>query len=550
MPRPRLLDPAVVAIFAALVLALAPVAALAIEPAAVFQYAAPVETAKGPSQAFLWIPPDAPQVRGVVMAGMTLMEREFVKDPVIRGACSRAGLALVFLKCGLGAVQPQDVLDRLAVASGYAELAAAPLALVGHSAGGPQAKARAAEMPGRCFALVLYRGGVPGDAPAAPPGVPVLVMLGQFDEFGGVMRTEDGRETWEGGRDAVAAYRAADPRHLASLAVEPGAGHFAWSARNAALLAMFLEKAAAARIPAWPADAASPVACRDVDPAGGWLSDLAVSAASPASPAPAGEYRGDAARAAWHFDRDTAEATAAYHTGLAGRKDQFIRWADPVWVDAGARFFFTKLAWAGDGRTFEVHPVYADVYPGQYDGRGPRWPQAGQAVGRSAAPIVVRHVSGPVVVTGPNTLRMRYDALAPATEASRVTFMAASDGDAEFRYTEQVGMMPRGFAGLKDGRAQAITFPQPGDLAPLGPPVELAAVSDAGLAVEYYVAYGPATVEGNRLTVADLPARARLPVEVKVVAWQFGSALEPRVQTAAPVERVVRVIGDRPRRRP
>ncbi len=54
--------------------------------AAVFQYAAPVAMGKGQSEAFLWIPPEAKQMRGVVMAGMTLMEREFVKDPVIRKA--------------------------------------------------------------------------------------------------------------------------------------------------------------------------------------------------------------------------------------------------------------------------------------------------------------------------------------------------------------------------------------------------------------------------------------------------------------------------------
>ncbi|MCX5682990.1 MAG: hypothetical protein NT049_04820, partial [Planctomycetota bacterium] len=44
---------------------------------AVFQYSAAVTTEKGESEAFLWIPPQAREVRGVVMAGMTLMEREF-----------------------------------------------------------------------------------------------------------------------------------------------------------------------------------------------------------------------------------------------------------------------------------------------------------------------------------------------------------------------------------------------------------------------------------------------------------------------------------------
>jgi hypothetical protein len=36
--------------------------------------------------------------------------------------------------------------------------------------------------------------------------------------------------------------------------------------------------------------------------------------------------------------------------------------------------------------------------------------------------------------------------LAPATEGSRITFMVYSAPDTEYRYTELVGMMPRGFA--------------------------------------------------------------------------------------------------------
>lgn len=509
--------------------------------AAVFQYAIPVAAAKGESMAFLWLPPEARQVRGIVMVGMTLAERELAKDPRIRQACAAEGLAIVFLKCGLGAVDIPMVLDALASASGYRELAAAPLLFFGHSAGGPQAKAAAAAMAERCFGLVQYRGGVPGGGDdAARPGVPALMMVGQFDEFAGTMRDAAGREAWEGPRDELARFRAQDPRHLASIVVEPGAGHFAWSDRNAAYLALFIRKAAQARIPDWPLDAKEPVKCREIDPRSGWLTDLAIKAKGE-EPAPHDGYRGDKAKAAWHFDREMAEATIAYHAGGFGKKDQFIKWNDPVWVDAGARFFFTKLTWVGDGQTLEVHPAYAEVYPSQHQGRGPRWPLAGQRVGNSATPIRVRPVSGPIVATGPNTLRIRYDALAPATEGSRVTFLAFSEGNAEYRYTEQVGMMPRGFAGLKAGKDQAIAFPLPANPRPGGPPVELRATSDAGLPVEYYVAYGPAVVEEGKLRVAELPARAAFPIAVKVVACQFGRGIEPLVKTAAPVEQVVQV---------
>jgi len=508
--------------------------------AAVFQYSAPVTTNKGEAAAFLWIPPQAERVRGVVIGGMTLMERELAKDPQIRRACAREQLALLFLKCGLGATDPQRVLDDLARVSGYRELSSAPLMFVGHSAGGPQAKACAVKMADRCFGLVQYRGGAPGGSESVPPGVPALMMVGQFDEFGGTMRDPSGRENWEGGRDAMVAFRTRHECHLGSIVVEPGAGHFAWSDRNAAYLAMFLRKAAQARIADGPVDPKQAAGCRQIDHRSGWLTDLSIK--TPGNePAAYDAYQGDKSQAAWHFDQQMAEATVAYHAGGFGKKDQFVKWSDPYWVDAGARFFFTRLTWVGDGQTLEVHPVYAHVYPSQYNGHGPRWVEAGKPVGRSAAPIRVKHVSGPMVATGANTLRMQFDNLAPATESSRVTFMAYSEGDAEYRYTEHVGMMPRGFKGLTRGEPQTIAFPPIGNLRADSAPVPLRAVSSAGLPVEYYVACGPATIIGGKLAIAELPRRATFPITVRVVAYQFGRAAEPPVQTAEPVEQTIRI---------
>jgi len=523
------------------VVALALLAARA--AAGTFQYTVPVPLGDRQSAAFLWIPPEAKQVRGVIMGGMTLMEREFAKDARSREACAAQQLAIVFLKCGLGGPDLQKVLDDLAKVSGYHELSVAPLMFVGHSAGGPPAKGLAIRMAPRCFGLVQYRGGPPWGGEAVAPGVPTLMMIGQFDEFGRMMRNEAGRETWEGSRDGMAAFRAADERHLSSVVVEPGAGHFAWSDRNAAYLALFIAKAAAARIPeTWPIDATNPVALREVDPKSGWLTDLTIKTAGEFASAPYAEYKGDKTKANWHFDRELAEATVAYHAGISGKKDQFIKWNDPYWVDAGARYFFSRIKWIGDGQTFEVHPVYADQYPATHSsGQGPRWADAGKPVGHSNAPILVKQVSGPLVATGPNTLRIKYDELAPATEAARPTFMAYSVGDAEYRYSEHVGMMPRGFGGLTGGKPQTITFPAIGNLKADSAPLELKATSDSGLPVEFHVAYGPASVADGKLKITDLPARASFPIAVKVFAYQFGSGVEPLVKTATPVEQTIMI---------
>jgi hypothetical protein len=102
-------------------------------------------------------------------------------------------------------------------------------------------------------------------------------------------------------------------------------------------------------------------------------------------------------------------------------------------------------------------------------------------------------------------------------------------------------MLPRGFSGFKEGKEQTITFAPVGDLKIGQAPVELKATSDAGLPVEFYVASGPAVIENGKLKIAELPARAKLPVAVRIVACQFGRGVAPLVKTAKPVEQIVQI---------
>ncbi|MEM7392321.1 MAG: hypothetical protein AAF492_08220, partial [Verrucomicrobiota bacterium] len=461
--------------------------------AAVFHVMAPVETRKGERRAYLWVPPESERVKGMVIGGMTLMERELVRDPRIRQACAANDLALVFLTCGLKALELQPVLDRLAEQSGYPELAGAPLFFVGHSAGGPQARFRAREMSDRCFGLVQYRGGDPGGEEPLPPGIPALMICGQFDEFGKIGRDENGVDNWEKDRDKMVAYRSAHPSNLGNFLVEPGAGHFAWSDRCAEFLALFIAKAAAARIP----DAVPSAGLKTIEPETGWLTDPRIKPVGKHAPAAWKDYTGDRTEAMWHVDRELAMATVAFVEGLE-RKDQFLRWKEPHWVSAGARNFLSKVRWVGDGRTFRVHPMYAETYPVPFRGRGSRWARGGEVVGHSDAPIRIKPVSGPLVHDGEHRLRMEYNELAPATEIRRVTFMAYSDGNGEYRYTERVGMYDGKLLRVETGRPQALTFPPIEDGPASRTTIELNATSDAGMDVDYHIAYGPARIEGRR----------------------------------------------------
>lgn len=158
----------------------------------------------------------------------------------------------------------------------------------------------------------------------------------------------------------------------------------------------------------------------------------------------------------------------------------------------------------------------------------------------SDAPIALKLVGGSATIAGTDKVRIAFDNLAPATEGGRVTFAAYSPGDATHRYTEQVGILPKNFKGFSKGAENTITFPP--ITQPLrGEPIPLQATSSSGLPVEFYVASGPAEIVDGKLTLRELPVRVKKPIEVKVVAYQFGSAIEPQTKTAAPVEQTVQV---------
>jgi hypothetical protein len=88
----------------------------------------------------------------------------------------------------------------------------------------------------------------------------------------------------------------------------------------------------------------------------------------------------------------------------------------------------------------------------------------------------------------------------------------------------------------KAGSPQKITFEPIPDQAVGTREVTLRATADSRLPVEFYVKYGPAEVEGNRLVLGAIPPRSRLPMKICVVAYQWGRMKGPPIQSAQSVE--------------
>lgn len=144
-------------------------------------------------------------------------------------------------------------LDRLAKESGHPEIARAPIALWGHSAGGQFNFNFANWKPERVAAFVVNKGGYYGET--IRPGtrqIPALWILGTKDTE---LRVKAITERFTAGRRLGA---------LWALVPEPGVEHGVGRSREIGMI--FLEEALALRVD-------DSGALRSANPQGGWLGD-------------------------------------------------------------------------------------------------------------------------------------------------------------------------------------------------------------------------------------------------------------------------------------
>jgi hypothetical protein len=508
--------------------------------AVVFQYAETIALPGGkPGKVFMWIPPQADRIRGALIGGQTIFEDAFAADPEIRKACVDERLAIIQFIPSLDALfdykkndcaaKLQLALVKLAKSSGHPEIAFAPLFPFGHSVSSLFACRLVCWAPNRCFGALSFKGGMDLDYDPKYAGVPILVIKGQFEEFGpgpsGFLRDKIGenRETsWKSMRQTLLTMRAANDANLVSFLVDPGAGHFSWSPSNAPVVAMFVRKAARRRIPEWPITATEPVRCIDIDPKSGVLSDAEIE--HPRFPAATyTEFRGNPKHAFWHFDSQMAGSIYALEAGAFDKKPQFIQFLDragnpikvpdDMWMDL-------PLVWSGSD-TITYSAAFSD-HPTR------RYPPIVGPAGHADSCIKFRAVAGAVEQISPDTFRIAPD----GRNQMRVFVMAYNDGDAQYRHAEQISRIKIPPV-LTKGKRQTITFASIPGLSSNSPPIALKATSDSGLPVHFYVESGPAEIRaGNILAISELPKHITRPCKIVVVAYQWGSAIEPLVQSA------------------
>jgi hypothetical protein len=491
---------------------------------------------------YLWIPPQCASVRGLIVAFANLTERQWLQDPAVRAVAVRQCLGIVWIGPGDESIlnadmKPeagqalQETFRALAHASGFPELEFAPVIPTGHSAHGQFAWRFAEWAPERTIAALPIKT-IPLPGKLDLPGIPLLYLVGETTEW---PQYRDGRIGdrdffWPRVRDSALRLRQANPGNLIGVATDPGGGHFDWSRADGRLIALFIDKACAARLPR-KSSGPGPVHLRSLKASEGWLADTGGVQPDRWPPAAYAKYWGNASQSYWFFDREMAEAAVGFNGDRVTRKHQMLTFEQdgallPVAVQGFAPLKFEPEA---DGITFRLKPAFVQAIP-------PELICAGTPLGRADGPIRLTVIAGPAEQLAPDTFRV---AMGRGNDGGDIWIEEQNDGDRQFRKAVQPGKLsipPR----LTEGAPQQIHFDPIPDLRPAATPMLLHASSTSGLPVRFFVNYGPARIAGNRLVISEVPKYARCPIEVEVIAYQWGrpaNQFGAAIQSAEPISR-------------
>ncbi len=493
------------------------------------------ETKDNPD-AFLWVPEDCAQVRAVVFSQQNMCEETIFEHPHFRNTMSELGFAITWIAPGLDYQWDvtngcQEVFDKmlaeLADVSGYEEIKHVPIVPLGHSAMATFPWNFAAWNPDRTLAIISYK----GDAPRTNltgygrenlewgrtrniDGIPGLMIEGEY-------------EWWEARVNPALAFRMMYPESCISFLCDLGQGHFDVSDKVVEYIVTFLKKAASYRLPRHQ-EADRAVQLTKIIPREGRLADRwRENRKERPEPAGYGEYTGNPHDAFWYFDREMAEITENYYKEKANRKEQYISF-----LSEGKLLSFNKESHSqyelipniADSLTFNISAIYSDEHHVK--------PSANHA----GEKIVIHKVNGPIEKLNDTTFTLKFyrTGFDNIKRTGAICLYAQSPGDGNYKSAVQQIYLKIPFP-LNEGERQYILFPGVPD-APKGTEsVTLEATSDKGLGVSYYVKQGPAEVVGNKLVFTRIPPRAKYPLKVTVVAWQYG--LKGNIQSAEPVER-------------
>lgn len=494
------------------------------------------ETNAHPS-AYLWIPENCKQVRAVIIGQHNMTEETIFEHPEFRKNMGKLGIAEIWITPGIdqrwdvtkGTQQIfETMMKNLSEISGYTELEFAPVIPIGHSAMATYPWNFAAWNPERTLAVLSIHGDSPrthltgyGRAnldwgTRTIEGIPSLMVMGE-DEW------------WEDRLITSFDYRREYPNAPLAFLADAGHGHFDISDELIDYLSLFLKKTVEYRLPEH-SSLDAPIQLIPVEAKNGWLADRWRKNEKPTAEAASyDKYKGDKNHAFWYFDKEMADATEKYYANERGKTEQYIGFEQKGKLITFNPKSHVRMSPSfqpeADGVTFHLKAVYTDMLRNEYSKE------------HSTHPIRMSRICGPVEVVNDTTFTVRFYrmGLDNPKRTGGICLMASVKQDHKYRSAVQQVEIRIPYRN-KEGISQRIIFPKLSDVKASVKKISLNGTADSGLPVYYYVKEGPAEIKGDKLVLTKIPPRAKFPVKVTVVAWQYGCSGEPKVQTAEAVE--------------
>ena len=501
---------------------------------------------------YLWIPEDCKRLRGLLILCANVPEHRLVGHPAIRQVCASHGLGIFWGTQSFYNFKAkgedktvvaflQQLLDGLALTSGYSEVATVPWLPMGESGHLLMVDALVEAAPQRCLAGIWIKN---NHLPPKNRDVPALVAFGTAQEWS--QDKSDTRQQWNNIGQAYAGIleqRKNNPRWPLSYVIDGTSGHFDCSERLTQYFAHYVDLVARARL----SDNASPT-LKPVLLEKGFLADLPVPGHENHPVTAFAETAPDACGVPWYFDQASAEEAQAI-----ARINWKAQTQLPGFADKDGKVFpytFNGITWLPinkrpedkpgslpapvletepDGITFTLKGTLLDKIPANFFG-------AGESLAQAPGTPTIEWLCGCVEPLGGDRFRMALDRTWP----SPIYIAVRHVGTGDIRAVVQPGQIARD--NHSEGISQKITFEKIADVKAGTKEIPLRAKSDAGLPVRYFVVVGPAIVRDDRLVFTGIPPRTKLPLAVTVAAWQWGRSTAPKVRTAETVKQTFQIL--------
>jgi uncharacterized repeat protein (TIGR02543 family) len=459
--------------------------------------------------AYMYIPAATTSVKAVLLLQENVAEQRISVHPAIRAACDAADVAIIWCSSGFDAQFStgahttldgiQSDLNTYGATIGYSGLGNRPLITWGHSATCGYAQRSADAAPEHVLAVIATHGWCALGNLVNYDG-PILSIYGCNWEMN---QQTDADITLNRGIPIISdAYNQMDLYWMPITVVDQyGSGHHDYDDELVGFMAMYIQKAVAARL-----DGSGNL--QDVDPNLGWLAPGMPS--TPTSPITIIPYsQGTAAqkaRSIWFFDEELAEAAQ----DLIAGSGPWNRTFQMVWFNTsgGTPVAFGSLGFpnpvpfnitAGTNQ-FNIWPTLLNAVPTGFV-------QAGMALNHSSDPtLYVDSTCGAYVYKdGSGVRRVKMN-----RGSTSGYLFARHTGDSTYRRAVQPANFYMGGGG-------AVSIDNPGDQV-CGASVGLDNNSTSSVYYGYYVKHGPARITGSGYTLDILPIPANttgsLPVEL------------------------------------